>query len=519
MDAADSADGKYPARVVLSSDAVQKLQTRKYLIMNNITSLSRSRAVLTFIAGFRSLPLIRRVFAVAGLMLALAATPVATASSFSTAFVFNGTNGSYPNSMFLASDGNLYGTTLFGGTNGSLGTIFELNKTGRFHSLFSFNGTNGSLPVGFSEGADGVFYGVTSQGGSNSDGTIFKITTNTVMTTLVTFNGTNGSLPQSGLVQSPVDGSFYGTTSIGGTNGNNGTVYQLTTNGAFKTILSFNSTNGSSPYGMLTFGKDGSLYGTTYFGGSNQNGTIFRITTNGVITNLFIFDGANFGGSPYSGVIQGTDNNLYGTTSQGSSNGFGSIFRISTNGTGFTTLAAFNGTSDTNIIATPYGPLTQAADGSFYGTTLNGGTNNNMGTLYHLTTNFVLSQVVSFGDSNGAAGAVPRSALVVTPSSDLFGTTTSGVGTNSPGTIFKLALVDGSVPPITISLAANNSTLSFSWNSLPGITYQLQSNSAPGVSDWTNFGSAVLASNTTTTVTGTLGTTGGLYYRVIGIKP
>ncbi len=450
-------------------------------------------------------------------MVGLAIAPAMGAVTFSTVFSFNGTNGSSPNSMFRAADGNYYGTTLSGGTNHNLGTLFKLSSGGTLTSLLSLNGTNGSLPVGLLQGLDGNFYGVASQGGAKSDGTIFELNTNGTLTTLVTFNSTNGALPNTGLLQSPIDGSFYGTTLVGGTNGNNGTVFQLTTNGNFTTLISFNDTNGSNPYGALVFGRDGSLYGTTYFGGTNnENGTVFRISTNGTFTNLISFNGAGTGGNPYSGLLSGTDGNLYGTTSQGSTNGYGSIFRMTTNGAVFTTLMAFNSTNG----ATSFSPLSQGPDGNFYGVTRYGGTNNNNGTLFKLDTNLVLRSLVSFGANNSANGANPYPGLVAAPSSDFYGTTTAGgSSTNGSGTIFKLSLVSGPVPPITLTLGVSNSSLSFAWNTLAGITYQLQGISDPSLANWTNIGSAITATAATSTASGSLSTTGGEYYRVVGVTP
>jgi hypothetical protein len=80
-------------------------------------------------------------------------------------------------------------------------------------------------------------------------------------------------------------------------------------------------------------------------------------------------------------------------------------------------------------------------------------------------------------------------------------------------------LVSGPVPPITLTLGVNNSSLSFVWNSLAGITYQLQAISDPSLNNWTNFGSAITATGATTTAPDSLNATGGQYYRVIAVTP
>ena len=115
-------------------------------------------------------------------------------------------------------------------------------------------------------------------------------------------------------------------------------------------------------------GPDGSFYGTTLYGGTNgNNGTVFRLTTNGTLTTLYQFSG-NDGANPCAGLIQGSDGNLYGTTSQGGLGGDGTVFQISTNGI-LTTLVWFDWSNGAN----PEAPLIQAKDGSFYGTTYQGG--------------------------------------------------------------------------------------------------------------------------------------------------
>ena len=86
------------------------------------------------------------------------------------------------------------------------------------------------------------------------------------------------------------DGDFYGTTSSGGTNGDNGTVFKITSAGALTSLYSFTGGNdGGSPWAGLVQGSDGSLYGTTELGGSNSLGTVFKISTNGALTSLSTF--------------------------------------------------------------------------------------------------------------------------------------------------------------------------------------------------------------------------------------
>jgi len=182
----------------------------------------------------------------------------------------------------VGNDGNLYGTTADGGTNG-FGTLFRMTPGGALTSLFSFNSANGSAPeAGLVQGQDGNFYGGASFGGTANQGTIFKITTNGALTTLFNFHLTDGQEPATRLIQAN-DGALYGTTVFGGpTNGlpaspSLGTVFRMTTNGAFTSLVTFQGTDGSNPLASLVMGNDGNLYGTTSHGGSGGGGTIFRI--------------------------------------------------------------------------------------------------------------------------------------------------------------------------------------------------------------------------------------------------
>jgi uncharacterized repeat protein (TIGR03803 family) len=320
------------------------------------------------------------------------------AQTFATLHSFGGADGGNPGGLVQATDGNFYGTTELGGANfcilnglftNGCGTIFKITPTGTLTTLYSFCAESGcmdgSMPYGtLVQGADGDFYGTTLEGGANGIsedgyGTVFKIAPSGRLTTLHSFNGADGWNPWAGLVQA-TNGDLYGTTSAGGAH-DGGAVFKVTPNGALTTIHSFcaqgKCTAGYNPIAPLLQGSDGDLYGTTSFGGVNDDGAIFKITLNGTLTTLYAFcaqSGCTDGAVPYAGLAQATDGNLYGTTSVGGAYGNGTVFKITLGGT-LTTLYNFCALSGCTDGASPHAGLVQATNGDFYGTTANGGAN------------------------------------------------------------------------------------------------------------------------------------------------
>ena len=194
------------------------------------------------------------------------------------------------------------------------------------------------------------------------------------------------------------DGNLYGTTSLGGLFGDGGTIYQLTLAGEFNPIHSFTGSDGAGPMTGLIQGTDGYLYGTTSAGGSSSNcangcGTVFRITPVPPYTlvTLHSFNG-NDGSNPSGGIVQATDGNFYGTTFSGGPNsscdgGCGTVFQITPEGV-LSTLHSFDYSDGAN----PSGASAQATDGNFYGTTWAGGTSTNCtggcGTVFQMQPTF-----------------------------------------------------------------------------------------------------------------------------------
>jgi uncharacterized repeat protein (TIGR03803 family) len=268
------------------------------------------------------------------------------------------------------------------------------------------------------------------------------------LTTLYQFGGgANGMAPGAGLVQGR-DGNFYGTTIAGGANAS-GTVFRISSAGTLTTLYQFGrpTADGASPYVGLVQGSDGNFYGTTSYGGTNYNslyqtdeGTVFRISPSGVLTTLWQFGSSPADGQfPYAALAQGTNGSFYGTTQDGGANGYGTVFRITTNGA-LTVLWSFAGSG-------PHGQysdagLLQGRDGYFYGATFDGGTNGGAGTIFRITSTGSLTTLYQFGGLP-TDGSGPNT-LVQGSDGNFYGTTENGGTNSSPfakgdGTVFRIS--------------------------------------------------------------------------------
>ncbi len=314
---------------------------------------------------------------------------VTAAGSFTNLYSFSGgLDGQTPIGTLVQVDTNFYGTTGAGGT-ASNGTVFRISSTGSFTNLHLFSGADGAGPyTGLVLGGDGNFYGTTLLGGASNAGTVFRISPAGSFTNLYSFSGyPDGAGPTQPVLGS--DGNFYGVTAAGGTNFvvNGGvtnipfgTVFKITPGGSLTSLYSFaGSPDGQQPTG-LTLGSDGSFYGTTRLGGTSNLGTVFRITPAGSLTNLYSFRGSPDGASPVIQPTLGSDGNIYGTTSIGGTSNKGTVYRITPAGI-LTNLHSFAGGLDG---LTPIAGLSQGSDGNFYGMTSMGGTSNK-GTLFKLS--------------------------------------------------------------------------------------------------------------------------------------
>ena len=364
-----------------------------------------------------------------------------SAGTFRTLHSFNGTDGANPYvGLIQGTDGNFYGTTIDGGTN-SGGNVFKITSSGKLTPLYNFcsesNCTDGQYPVTvLVEGADGNFYGTTQSGGTNGGyGTVFKITPTGKLTTLHSFNGTGDGAAPYGLMVLATNGDFYGTANVGGAHGG-GNVFKMTASGKLTVLYSFCSqsdcSDGQYPVGPLIQGTDGNIYGTTHAGGNTSCtdgcGTVFKITPGGKLTTLHRFD-ATDGDYPYGGVVESAEGMFYGTTGGGGAHDWGTVFKMTASGK-LTTLHSFDGTDGSSAYALGLG-----SDGNFYGTTSTGGAPVD-GTVFKITPKGTLTVLHTFDEKDGKD---VYSGLVQGTDGTFYGTTYFG-GTDNDGTVFKLGV-------------------------------------------------------------------------------
>jgi uncharacterized repeat protein (TIGR03803 family) len=355
-------------------------------------------------------------------------------------------DGAAPAAALLKVRGTLYGTTVVGGTN-SAGTVFAIPSFRPETTLYSFAGSpyDGSRPAGLIN-VNGTLYGTTEGGGANCGssggcGTVFSITPSGTETVLHSFAGApyEGARP-TGLIK--IKGTLYGTTLSGGTN-NDGTVFSLTPtpSGTVTTLYSFAGApyDGANPKAGLVNLK-GTLYGTTFSGGakcssSSGCGTVFAITPSGAETVLYSFGGGSDGARPVASLIN-VNGTLYGTTYLGGTHcnttgGCGTVYAVTPLGVE-TVLHSFAGGSDG---ANPAAGLLNVK-GTLYGTTSsNGGSSKGGGTVFSIPP--FGSEIVLHNFAGGPYDGNGPEAALINVNGTLYGTTESG-GANNRGTVFSL---------------------------------------------------------------------------------
>ncbi len=375
-------------------------------------------------------------------------------------------------SLLLAGNGKLYGMTSKGGEK-NYGLLYEFNRySNRFIKVVDFLGeTNGAIPLGdLLLANNGKIYGVTSKGGISDDGTLFEFDPNTnTLTKVYDFDGTNtGSEPFSGLIQAS-DGKLYGVTAYGGDN-DNGILFSYNLSTATLTKLyDFDGTNsGKNPKAKLLEASNGLLYGITSEGGNNDLGTIFQYDTanqslqtlvhltdfgniknafiqanNGKLyatstNNIFSFDPTtntitsvyNIGTYNNYGLIQASNNILYGVFPIGGYYNSGFIFSFDINTQNFTELYDFN----KDISGSS--PLKQFIEinNKLYGVTSEGGEKNS-GVIYSFDINNNTFQNL-YNLKGSILGWAPNGKLLQISLQKFIGFTRFG-GNYNKGTLFE----------------------------------------------------------------------------------
>ena len=349
--------------------------------------------------------------------------------------------------------GNLYGTTIIGGTS-QCGTVFELTSQASppwpetvLHNFGCYaDGKNPHGGVTFDR--NGNLDGTTVSGGSggscSSDGCgiVFQLTPNTE-NVLHNFTGSaDGFGPGGGVVFDP-SGDVYGMTPDGGAH-SEGTVYELSRTGRQwreKVIHAFTggTDGGVGSLGSLLRDAAGNLYGVAEVGGAHADGAVFKLRATSKkrwkLTTLYAFKGQPDGGSPYGGLVAGANGDLYGTTYYGGAGGLGSVFELARGARGRyreRVLYSFQGGSDGS---SPTATLV-LKNGELYGTTSAGGGSCGCGTVFKVDTRSGSETVLhAFGSGND--GAYPYYGMTLDASGNLYGTTVAG-GSFGQGIVFEV---------------------------------------------------------------------------------
>jgi len=420
-----------------------------------------------------SFPKAFAVMSVMALALTVCLTQSIEAQSYRVLYTFTGgADGSAPEAgLTWDSAGNLYGTARSGGQTGpncgndyGCGTVFKLTPAGSgwtFSTIYPFaGGLDGDTPVGrVIFGPDGNLYGTTEYGGFAAPGnvcswgnlkgcgTVFRLSPQADRTShdndswnkvvlyrfafeMSALKAQDGANPDGDLIFDP-EGNIYGTTTAGGNCGGIGcgTVYELTPSlgGWRETVLHAFGTGGYGiiPNGGVVRDNTGNLYGAAGAGGQYSDGTVFQLTPNGNgwnINVLYAFRGQYDGESPQAGLTMDASGNLYGTTEwgQGGSAG-GTVFELSQSDGRWTYHLLYTFTDRGG----PTASLALDAAGNLYGTTRVGGIYG-AGNVFKLTRSSGWTYTSLYDFTGGSDGAVPFSNLIFDLYGNIFGTAASG---------------------------------------------------------------------------------------------
>jgi uncharacterized repeat protein (TIGR03803 family) len=393
-----------------------------------------------------------------------AASAVDAAPHESVAYAFRGApDGAFPQAGLIAdATGALYGTTTQGGTatatcGGGCGTVFKLTPTGAGYKetiLYSFQGgIDGASPQGDLLELHGALYGTTLYGGTQGLGTVFKLApagSGYREDFVLSFaGGFSGALPRGGrLIANRDDTALFGTT-YEPTYLADGSIFEVLLPSAgfmpaLETIVLLSPSMGRFPYGGLAIDPSGNLFGMAVKGG-NTGGTVFELepAPSGTYTANLVYafgDHPNDGGYPYSGLIRDATGVLYGTTFLGGPQNKGTAIMLAPSGTTYAESVIYGFTGSRISGSFPFAGLAFGKGGTLYGTTLGGGTHG-LGTAFALIPGHRVSklytEVLLHSFAGGRDGATPEADIVVSRTSTVFGTTYAGG--RGFGTVFQIS--------------------------------------------------------------------------------
>ena len=408
------------------------------------------------------------VVAGAGVALGLPGSAGAAEWTLTTLYSFaGGSDGGEPDNgaLIAGQDGTLYGTTSGAGGEDGRGTVFQLtppaNADGAWTEKVLLNFAGGHLGYNPQWGlvlTGGSLYGTTPDGGWDKGGMAFRLyppaPSHADWRESVLYSFANNDAPYTTLLHG-AGNVLYGTAS---STNSTGSVFSFTPPAiaggawtqAYLHIFSKTGTEGYAPYGSLAADDTGALYGTTIEGGSAGYGTVYKLTpppkASGTWTETILYSfqgGPSDGAVPVGGLVMDNAGVLYGTTQDGGINNNGAVFCLAppakAGGTwSYSVLHIFTGGKDgTN----PSSGLTLSATGNLYGTTFSGGSADKGGSVFRLTPPATSGGAWSYSklygfDFAGDSGYEPAGSLLLLHGA-LYGTTYAG-GKSGHGTVFKL---------------------------------------------------------------------------------
>jgi hypothetical protein len=206
----------------------------------------------------------------------------------------------------------------------------------------------------------------------------------------------------------------------------------LSQTGQYQLIHDFGATpgDGTGPYGGVTIGSGGNVYGTCCYGGLKNVGMVWEIDQAGNYQDLHDFGVGSDGYSPLASVAIDAAGNLYGTCDSGGNSGYGMAWEIDTSGD-YHDLHDFGGGSDGR---NPTASVTIDTAGDMYGTCEWGGTNR-YGMVWEIDASGNYHDLHNFGA--GTDGVLAQAGVTIDSAGNLYGTCIYG-GLKSAGMVWEI---------------------------------------------------------------------------------